>query len=387
MPKVNPQNLRWARETAGLSLVEAARVVGLSGKSAPDRLAQMESGEREPTRAQLSKMAIGYRRPLLALYLDTPPRKGQRNRDLRRLPTPDETKEAALTALIRDAYVRHALLQNALEDEDEAEPLPFVGSMGAGATAPEIIAAIKSVLNFEIADYRRAESIDAAFGILREAVEHLGAYVLLIGNLGSHHSALKPAVFRGFSIATPVAPFIVINDGDSKAAWSFTLIHELAHVFLGQSDISGYGSDNATERLCDDVAAGFLIQPGEIEQIKVDSGTSFESLVDQIGTFAHRYKVSRLMVAYNLWRAHVITKSSYLDLDRRLETDRIEAAKRDKKESAVNYYVVRRHRLGRGLISTVGRMMEAGALTAPKAAKVLGVKPASVGRVTSGIAA
>ena len=247
MPKVNPQNLRWARETAGLSLVEAARVVGLSGKSAADRLAQMESGDREPTRAQLSKMAVGYRRPLLALYLDAPPRKGQRNRDLRRLPNPDETKEAALTALIRDAYVRHALLQNALEDEDEAEPLSFVGSVEPSATAQEIIAAIQGALNFKIADYRRAESSDVAFGLLREAVEKLGAYVLLIGNLGSHHSALKPTVFRGFSIATPVAPFIVINHGDSKAAWSFTLIHELAHVFLGQSDISGYGSDSAVE--------------------------------------------------------------------------------------------------------------------------------------------
>ncbi len=236
MPKVNPQNLRWARETAGLSLVEAARVVGLSGKSAADRLAQMESGEREPTRVQLSKMATGYRRPLLALYLDAPPRNGQRNRDLRRARTPDEGKEAALTALIRDAYVRHALLQNALEDEDEAEPLPFVGSVGPDATAPQVIAAIQRALNFKIADYRRAESTDAAFGLLREAVETLGAYVLLIGNLGSHHSALKPAVFRGFSIATPVAPFIIcINDGDSRASWSFTLIHEFAHVFLDRA--------------------------------------------------------------------------------------------------------------------------------------------------------
>lgn len=387
MPKVNPRNLKWARETAGLSLVEAARVVGLSGKSAADRLAKMESGERDPTRVQLSKMAIGYRRPLLALYLDEPPRKGQRNRDMRRMPAPDESKEAALTALIRDAYVRHALLQNALEDEDEAEPLTFVGSVGPEATAPKIIAKIQSALNFKIADYRRAESSEAAFSLLREAVENLGVYVLLIGNLGSHHSALKPAVFRGFSIAKPVAPFIVINDGDSKAAWSFTLIHELAHVFLGQSDISGYGSDNAIERLCDDVAAGFLIQPGEIEQIKLGKGISFDSLVEQIGTFAHRYKVSRLMVAYNLWRANIITKSDYLDLNKRFESDRIEAAKKAKKKTAVNYYVVRRHRLGHGLINTVGRMMEAGSLTAPKAARVLGVKPANVGRVTGSIAA
>ncbi len=50
-------------------------------------------------------------------------------------------------------------------------------------------------------------------------------------------------------------------------------------------------------------------------------------MVDQIGAFAHRYKVSRLMVAYNLWRASIITKSSYLELDKRFEADRLEAAK------------------------------------------------------------
>ena len=93
------------------------------------------------------------------------------------------------------------------------------------------------------------------------------------------------------------------------------------------------------------------------------------------------------MVAYNLWRARIITKATYIDLNGRFEADRIEAARQGKKKRAVDYYVVRRHRLGRGLITTVGRLMEAGALTAPKAAKVLGVKPASVGRVTSGIAA
>lgn len=48
MPKVNPHILLWARESAGLTLEEAARGIGLTGESASARLAEMESGEREP---------------------------------------------------------------------------------------------------------------------------------------------------------------------------------------------------------------------------------------------------------------------------------------------------------------------------------------------------
>lgn len=382
MPKVNPVNLRWARETAGLSLAEAARLVGLSGKAGADRLAKLETGEREPTRAQLSKMARKYRRPLLAFYLDVPPRNGQRNRDLRRFRTPDESKEAALTALIRDTYVRHALLQNALEDAEEAEPLPFVGSVRQDASVSYLLDSIRSVLHFDLSAYRGADSIEAAFRYLRDAVEDIGVYVLLMGNLGSYHSELKPTVFRGFSIAKPVAPFIVINDGDSKAAWSFTLIHELAHIFLGQSDISGYGSDDKVERLCDDVAANFLIRPGELHRIKLTESTLLGSVAQNIGDFARRAKVSRLMVAYNLWRARIITKSVYSELSETFACDRL-AVKRTKKKGGPDYYTLRRHRLGRGLVNTVGRMMESGTLTTPKAAKVLGVRPANVSRVAN----
>jgi hypothetical protein len=56
-------------------------------------------------------------------------------------------------------------------------------------------------------------------------------FVLLVGDLGSHHSPLSQEVFRGFALADKRVPFIVINDQDAKTARSFTLIHELTHIF------------------------------------------------------------------------------------------------------------------------------------------------------------
>jgi hypothetical protein len=37
-------------------------------------------------------------------------------------------------------------------------------------------------------------------------------------------------VLRGFAIADPTAPFIVINDQDARPAWAFTAVHDLAHL-------------------------------------------------------------------------------------------------------------------------------------------------------------
>src|SRR3546814_16138482 len=74
------------------------------------------------------------------------------------------------------------------------------------------------------------------------------SYVLLIGNLGSHHSAIDIDAFRGFALADPIAPFVVINDRDAKTAWSFTLLHEVAHLWIGATGVSGGHFEGSTEQ-------------------------------------------------------------------------------------------------------------------------------------------
>jgi transcriptional regulator with XRE-family HTH domain len=115
MPQINPRVLVWARETAGLSLEAATKKLGLSG---PDRLLALETGEREPSRAQLAKMAEKYHRPLLAFYLPEPPRKNEQIRDFRSLRAGEarQASETFLDILIRDVQARQQLVRAALED-------------------------------------------------------------------------------------------------------------------------------------------------------------------------------------------------------------------------------------------------------------------------------
>ncbi len=387
MPKVNPEILRWARDTAGLGLAEAAAKLGIRearGVAAPDRLLALERGEVSPTRPTLVKMAKHYRRPLLTFYLSKPPRTGDRGQDFRTLPADySRSDEVLLDALIRSVRARQSLVRAALEDEDEATPLEFVGSVRPEMGVSGVLSSLRQVLGLSLRDYRTQGSQDQAFDTLRSSVEELGVFVLLLGNLGSHHTNLGLETFRGFALADPVAPFVVINDQDSRAAWSFTLLHELTHILLGQTGVSGGAPPRGIEKLCNDVAAEFLLPPHELAELPLADPLDFERLAAGIGEFATERKLSRSMVAYALHRHQRISPQIWHLLHEHFrqrwfeEVERRRIRERDR-AGGPDYYVVRRHRIGSGLIELTARLLAAGALTTYKAGQVLGVRPTQV---------
>lgn len=394
MPKVNPDILRWARETAGLTLEEASqklRILDAHGVSAVDRLIALEKGEDTPTRPMLTKMAKQYRRPLVVFYMSKPPQKGNRGQDFRTLPEEYSIRSDALVdALIRDVQTRQSIIRAALIDEDEAEPLPFVGSMSMADGATAILESIKKTINVDINEFRRQNSPEEAFTLLRSAVEAKGIFVLLIGDLGSHHTAIDIEVFRGFSLADNVAPFIIINDRDSRAAWSFTLIHELVHIWLGQTGISNSYHDKAVEKFCNEVAGEVLLPKEELASLHLSNDLDFEEIKTRVSDFASSRNISSSMVAYTLFRTGKINRSTWQNLNTayRALWNEAKQERRDKareKKGGPDYYVVRRHRVGTNLISLVKRLMFGGALTTTKAGIVLGIKAKNVQKLIESI--
>lgn len=351
---------------------------------AVERLAALERGDEAPSRPMLVKMAKQYRRPLLAFYMSAPPRKGDRGQDFRTLPADHPVAaDALLDALIRDLRARQSLVRSALEDEDETALCPFVGSVRMSDGVARVLASLRATIGVDLAQFRGQASPESAFALLRSRVEAAGVFVLLIGDLGSHHTAIDLETFRGFALADPVAPFVVINDHDAKSAWSFTLLHELVHLWLGTTGVSGISTEAAIERFCNDVAGEFLLPADELARLHVNDNTDFATALQRISDFARERHLSRSMVAYKLRRIDAISQETW----RRISTSfreqwlRDRAARRDRvqqEEGGPNYYVVRRHRLGSALLSLVRRTMSDGVLTPSKAGKVLGVKPRNV---------
>jgi Zn-dependent peptidase ImmA (M78 family) len=387
MPEVNADILKWARQTAGLSKSQAVarlRLGDARGVAALDRLRSLEEGATHPTRALLVKMAKQYRRPLLTFYLSVPPVRGDRGEDYRTLPAiHSEREEALLDALIRDVKARQGLIRSALLDEDDAHPIPFIGSVRMEEGVASVVAAIGSALGLSLDAFRRAADADQAFRLLREHAEKRGIFVLLLANLGSHHTNITLETFRGLSFADDIAPFVIINDLDHRGAWSFTLLHELTHLWLGQTGISGGNSDLIVEKFCNDVASEYLLPSAEVDQFRGKISSDLATAAAQISEFALARNISLSMVAYKLLRKGIIEVDRWRQLSGYFRARWLEARERQRARSrseagGPSYYVVRRHRLGDGLVGLTARLMGAGALTTSKAGRVLGVKPKNV---------
>ncbi len=388
MPKIKHTILTWARETSNYSIEDAAHKLGLTDSkvsSAAEKLAAYENGEKEPSRSLLIRMSKRYHRPLLTFYLDQPPSIGDRGEDFRTLPYHfGEVGDTYVDVLIRDIKARQSTVRETLIDSDEENLLDFIGKHNIDSGVERIVQTIRETLNISLDDYRNQPSHKEAFRLLRQHTEMAGIFVLLKGNLGSYHSNIEVAVFRGFALSDDIAPFIVINDRDAEAAWSFTLLHEMAHLILGKTGISGDYAEKKIEKICNNVASEFMLPASEFERFQV-SGHDFETLKSEISEYAYSQKLSSTHIAYRLFRRGDIDKSLWESLreyykSKWNEMRNLIKVKNSQKEGGPSYYTVKHYKLG-ALVELVQRLTYAGSLTTTKAGMLLDVKPLKVHRL------
>ena len=356
--------------------------------AAADRLAALERGENEPSRPVLVKMAQHYRRPLLAFYLAEPPPRGDRGADFRRLSVARRPEtEALIDALVRNVTSRQGMVRALLEAEDETVPLPFVGSLSLSGSPSDAREGLRSVLGHDLtaSDYYAQHDPRDAFALLRSKVEAAGVFVILKGDMGNYQSAIDVDAFRGFAIADDVAPFVVINDNDSVPAWSFTLLHEVVHLLLGQTGISG-DTDPGTEseRLCNNIASEWMLPAETLRQVEIGRDVTVQQ--QRIGEFARPRNLSHTMVAYRLRRAGRLDQQTFNRLrvvfreQWRNARDRQRVRAREA-DGGPSPYVVRRHRVGPALLEFTSRMLGSDALSITKAARILDITPVQVDKL------
>ncbi len=298
---VRPELLRWACERAGKDVVAyAARF---------PKLEAWMTADASPTLKQLEQFASATHTPLGYLFLDQPPVEQVPIPDFRTIagrsiqrPSPD------LLEMIYVCEQRQEWYRDFARTHGQS-PLGFVGSARVGDDVVATATRMRDALDLGLADQQRAATWEDALRGLIGQVDAAGVMVMCSGVvLNNNQRPLDPDEFRGFALADDLAPVIFINGADSKSAQMFTLAHELAHVWLGQSALSSPEaariSTHDVERWCNRVAAEFLV-PLTVFQGAYHHDAPVHSEMPRL---ARQFKVSTLVILRRMHDAGGLTR-------------------------------------------------------------------------------
>jgi Zn-dependent peptidase ImmA (M78 family) len=301
--EVKPAIMQWAIERAGhraTALYERFPKLGL-----------WERGDAQPTLKQLESFAKAAYLPVGYFFLPQPPDEPLPIPDMRTVggrgvqrPSPD------LLDMIYLCQRRQSWYQDYADSIGE-EPRAFVGSVKITNSADRIAADIAQHLGFSVDRRRECGTWEEALRLFVLQAESIGVLVMISGVVGSNtRRVLDPNEFRGFALADKLAPLVFINGTDTKAAQMFTLAHELAHLWLGQSALSDVtpasSPTNNVETWCNRVAAELLVPLKELRR-ELETIAPLKSLA----SLARIFKVSTLVILRRLLDAGAVSREQF----------------------------------------------------------------------------
>jgi Zn-dependent peptidase ImmA (M78 family)/transcriptional regulator with XRE-family HTH domain len=371
---VSPEVLKWARQRAAMPVDAVAGKL----KTGVEKVLAWEEGAARPTFKQAEKIAAFLHIPFGFLFLPEPPEEKLPIPDLRtRDGMPRQGLGADFLDLLRDVMFKRGWYQDYLENHG-AGLLPFVGKFAADAPVDTVAADIREALRINPGELSKsAGTWEQHLNDLFDRCEDIGIWVMRTGYVGSNtRRTLDVSDFRGFAIADRLALLIFINGRDAKAAQAFTLAHELAHIWLGQSGVSdpylNRVSDHEAgiERKCNAIAAEVLVPRSRF----MDAWDDGRNLAWNAQTLSHRFKVSRVVIARRALDCGKITWDEHQAF---FEQERLGWQKQDDSGSGIFYATVP-VKNGRRFTRAMLNSAMSGDLMLRDAGSLLHMKPATV---------
>jgi Zn-dependent peptidase ImmA (M78 family)/DNA-binding XRE family transcriptional regulator len=378
---ITPEVAKWARQRAGMSIEQLSDAMKTDGRT----VTAWEQGQQSPPFRKAEKLAARLRIPFGYLFLSKPPSDGVPLPDLRTVSNVRVTEPSLnFMEVLNNALLKQEWYSEYLE-ESGARKIPFVGKYTINDGVARVSESMAQALGINKDARVAAHTWQQFLTYIVQRAEELGILVMQRGIVGNNTKRpLSVDEFRGFAIADEHAPLVFINARDAKAAKNFTLVHELCHLWLGESGISNPQLRNRTadetsaiERFCNKVAAEVLAPRDELTRLWRSGRTLDENIAD----LARHFRVSRYVVARQASEASRITFEQYVDyLDRNPWF--LKALTPEKDESGGNFYNTFYARNSKRLISGVLGALGQGRITYRNAATLLGVKIATLKRVS-----
>lgn len=287
--------LKWAREREGFTIEFVAKKEKLDAA----RLQDWEAGRSSPSLAVLRRLAKRYHRTLSVFYLQEPPRGFNVVKDFRLLARgTDRSFSSELRRALRIAQERQAWVSSYLEDE-QVQGSQLVGSSTIEDEPKEAAKKLRGFLGVVEAEHSTCDTESGAYIFWRRACERAGVFVF-------NATGVEPNEFRGCSLPDAIAPAILLNSREFYRPRIFTILHELAHVMLGETSISGAGGalfkfcpHRPVEAFCNKVATEVLV-PERDFGARVPS--NWHSIQNQVlTTLSRHYWVSKSVVVLRLY--------------------------------------------------------------------------------------
>ena len=376
---VNPDVLRWARETLRLSQEEVAQRMN---KKLSD-IEAWERGEASPTYIQLESLAYEiYKRPIALFFFPDVPEEEAVERTFRTLPEQElQRMPPRILYLLRRARVFQLNLAELYDDVNPASrhilrDLDFAPSVAVTEMAQQV----RSYLGIDLAQQQSWDDADDALKRWREVLEDHGVFVFKdsFNSPGKKNEDSVESTFSGFCLYDTDFPVIYVNNNKAKNRQIFTLFHELAHLLMHTGGVDTRqddyidnltGNSRRIEILCNQFAAEFLVPSGDFR-----ARLAGKPIHDRaIGEWAGLYGVSRETILRRLLDWGRVSQQEYEEKTRQWRKER-----RESSGSGGNYYLTRGAYLGERYVEAVFSNYHQGKVSLEQAADYLDIKTRNV---------
>jgi Zn-dependent peptidase ImmA (M78 family) len=299
--EVDPVVFRWLRESAGWSIKEVSNRLSTS----ENVVRAIESGERDPTLRQLRELSKAYKRPLAAFFLSEPKKEKPMPKDYRMLPQRTDIFHKKTILIIRKARMLQKIGRE-LSGNIEYETHPNITIANISDDPVLHAGKIRNIFELTENKQRKFKTPYEMLYYLRDKMEDMNILVF--------QDSIPIEDARGFALPDEEPNVIVLSSRDIIEARIFSIMHEFAHILLGESAIDfpdhTNSYQNEIEVWCNNFASRFLLPEEMAKSIfesKKDSLTDTESL----SFLSRRYKVSKGMLLFNMNKLNFISQSEY----------------------------------------------------------------------------
>jgi len=372
---VNPDMLRWARETGGFGIDDVVGKLKRKRITAETVASWEEEGAASPTYAQLERLAYEiYKRPLALFFFPEPPEEETPAEAFRTLPQEEiNLLQPRLLYLVRQAKVMQENLRELFDGGNPAKKQVCSDiRIHSSDAISDVAKAVREYFGVGLNRQYALTTNDKALKHWRNVVEKHGVFVF--------KDAFKDEECSGFCLYDNVFPVIYINNSQAKIRQIFTLFHELAHLLFKTGGIDlrhndfvqrMRGPNRRIEVFCNKFAGEFLV-PTEDVRPQIRNQTIDDNLLTRL---AKKYSVSREVILRKCLDLNQITKAFYETKVREWNEER---STRGKPKPGGNPYTTKGAYLGSHYIETAFGKYYQGAISKPELADYLGMKEVHV---------